>query len=115
MAAVETAEMLRKLQNSFQKIKALLAWRQLNLAERQPGLPPSFVFDNRVEEDLRNEYSRFAATLADFRSILNNTRTFIPTDRRRYLRHRLLELESQVRGLEVSGSLNFAGYGRALF
>ena len=115
MAAVETAQILRKLQNSFQKIKALLAWRQLNLAERQPGLPPSFVFDNRVEEDLRNEYSRFTATLANFRSILNNTRTFIPTDRRRYLRHRLLELESQVRGLEVSDRLNFAGYGRTLF
>jgi len=115
MAAVETAQMLHKLQNSFKKIKALLAWRQLKLAESQPGLPPSFVIDDRVEEDLRNEYSRFTAILADFRSILNNTHTFIPTDRRRYLRHRLWELESQVRGLEVSGRFNFAGYGRTLF
>ena len=115
MAAVETAQMLHKLQNSFKKIKALLVWRQLKLAENQPGLPPSFVIDDRVEEDLRNEYSRFTATLADVRSILNNTRIFIPTDRRRNLRHRLLELESQVRGLEVPSRFNFAGYGRTFF
>lgn len=115
MAAVETAQMLRTLQNSFEKIKSLLAWRQLKLAEGRPGLPPSFVIDDRVEEDLRNEYSRFTAMLADFRSILNNTHTFIPTDRRRNLRRRLCELESQVRSLEASGRLNFAGYGRTLF
>ena len=107
--------MLRTLQNSFEKIKSLLAWRQLKLAESRPGLPPSFVIDDRVEEDLRNEYSRFTATLADVKSILNNTHTFIPTDRRRNVRHQLWALESQVRSLEASGRLNFAGYGRTLF
>jgi hypothetical protein len=105
MAQANAMVLLKKLEQCLDKIRALLEWRQLKREEARPDLPPSFTMDNHIEEDLQNEYSRFAAISSQLQTILNGNGSIKSTSQRAYIKDRLWQLDRQVRGLNLSGYL----------
>ena len=96
---------LRSLSASLDKMKELVAWQELEEAERKPGLPPSFQVTNHVVEDLRVQYGSFVKTALDAHEILNS-KDFQATEvERTRWRQQVLSLESEVRVLGIGERL----------
>lgn len=99
---------LRGLSESVRRVKALLAWQELERSESRPGQPPSFSIDSHVEEDLRNQYSFFVKMALDLDEFLNQeepgTRDEEQRQRQRW-KERLSRLEEEVRKLGVGAKL----------
>jgi len=90
------------LQETVGQIKGLLAWEQLQLQERRPGLPPGFSLTDSIDEDLRNQYSRFLTLAQQLHERLNSSVQPSLSAARQHLYHRqLLNLEQEIRSLAL--------------
>ncbi len=94
-------ELLGKiLQGTVEQIKGLLAWEQLQRAERRPGQPPGFSLTDSIDEDLRNQYSRFLALAQQLHAVLDSSaRSSVSITCRHLYRRQLLDLEQEIRSL----------------
>ena len=72
MEEVNIEAKCKELRNTLEEIKGLLAWEQLKHSEVKPGQPPGFVLADPVDQDIKNQYSRFLAVRVQIRSILNS-------------------------------------------
>jgi len=108
MEKVNVEAGLRGLCESVRRIRALLAWQELEETEKKPGQPPSFRIDSHVEEDLRNEYGFFVKVALDLAEFLEQTRPETGAEeqrQRRRWKERLSRLEEEVRKLGVGAKL----------
>lgn len=101
-------QQLHQLQESLSKMKALLAWEQLKLAEARPGDNPGFTIQDSLANDLRNHYLFFAVTSFELHGDLV---TFYGTnlaeeDQRCYLME-LRHLEGQFRALQLDARFKY--------
>ena len=92
---------LRDLSESLQRMKALLAWRQLKQQETRPGEPPSFQIYDPTATDLRNEYSHFLSTSIQIHHALHEHGATVPAPVREDLQRRLAKLEQEARQLNL--------------
>ena len=91
------------LQASLNKIKALLAWQQLQQKEVRPNQPPGFIIQDSTVDDLRNEYTLFLARAQEIHYILNHKNILpMPEDKRQKLNQQLFKLEDQVKALRAT-------------
>jgi hypothetical protein len=92
----------KKLQETLEQIKALLAWEQLQREERRAGQPPGFTLTDPVDEDLRNQYSRFLTLSQQMHGILNSSaRNCLSAIRQRSYMQQVLRLEQEIRSLAL--------------
>lgn len=93
---------LRDLEDSLQRMQALLAWRKLKRQEARPGEPPSFRMYDPTAADLQNEYSLFSWGRTRVRSVLNRSNRSVPPSARAAIERTLAEVERQARQLGLS-------------
>jgi hypothetical protein len=96
---------LKELSSCLREVQSLIAWAQLAEAETKPGTPPSFRFDHRVAEDLRNQTGLFIKMAMDLHEVLHEKthECGSEADRARWEK-RLLALEDQFRALDLTGT-----------
>ena len=100
MEEVDIEAKLKDLQDTVDQIKALLAWEQLKRAEARPGIPPGFVLNDSVEQDIKNQYSRFLMVRLEIHGILNNPDAFSRSSCAiTVLQQRLKHVEREFQGL----------------
>ena len=92
---------LRRLRESLQQIKTLLAWEQLKQSEARPDQPPSFQMDDPTESDLKDEYSFFLYVSMQIRTILNDSSIIMTQAERQTIGRQLTEVEQQLYGLNL--------------
>ena len=63
---------LNILHDTLEELKGLLAWEELKQSEARPGEPPGFVLGDTLQDDIKNQYSRFLAIRLRLHGILNN-------------------------------------------
>jgi hypothetical protein len=91
-----------KLQETLEQIKALLAWEQLQFQERRAGQPPGFPLTDPIDEDLRNQYSRFLTLSQQMHDILNpSVKHSLSAARQRSYRQQLFALEQEIQSLSL--------------
>ena len=82
---------LADLRKSFKTLSSLTAWRNLKLAERRGGEPPSFQMYDPTESEIKREVAIFLLTLFNSRAVLAK----LPSSKGRKARGELLNLEEQ--------------------
>ena len=92
-------EQLRHLQESLNRIKALLAWERLKSYEAELGGIAVFQMHDPTHEDLKNEYSLLMSTLLNMNSILNDHSAGISQTDRHDIWRQLAEIKGQVNAL----------------
>lgn len=93
---------LQDLSESMNQIKSLRAWTNLKESERRPGDPPALSSDSGLLVDLRNEYGFFIKTAMDIRRFLaGGPARNSPEDNRRLWRRQLLNIETEVRQMNL--------------
>jgi len=106
MAEPDLEAGLRSLRNSLEKMKTLLAWRELKQSELTPGHTPGFtLLQDSVGTDLRNEYSFFLFTSMQMHSVLNNSDAGLSNVRRQQVKQQLAKIESQLHRLNLQKRL----------
>ena len=91
------------LRENLNKIKALLAWQQLQQKEVRPNQPPGFIIQDSAVDDLRNEYTLFLARDQEIHYILNHSNLLsITKSKRQILKQQLIKLKNQVKALRVT-------------
>ena len=63
---------LNILQDTLEELKGLLAWEELKRSEARPGEPPGFILGDTLQDDIKNQYSRFLAVRLNVHGILNS-------------------------------------------
>jgi len=101
MEQCDIAKGLRSLSESLRRLRALLAWAELERSERKPHTPPSFRIESHVTDDLKNEYGFFIKTAVDIHDVLNG----ISKKNREPLKRRLIRLETQLHRLDLPKAL----------
>ena len=84
-------ENLTDLKKSLETLSSLTAWRNLKLAERRGGEPPSFQMYDPTESEIKREFAIFLMTLLDSRAALAK----LPSSKVQKARSELLNLEAQ--------------------
>jgi hypothetical protein len=103
MEIPQIQKILIVLDNSLDKIKALLAWEQLKLAEARPGDHPEGFLPDSTEADLRNQYSNFLFISLQAHNLIHNPDLTALSDKdRRQFENNLHQLEAEFRGLNLS-------------
>ena len=97
MERYDIANGLRSLSESLRRLKALLAWAELERSERKPHTPPAFRIKSHVTDDLKNEYGFFIKAAMDIHDVLNG----ISKKNREPLKRRLIRLETQLHRLDI--------------
>ncbi len=85
-------EALKDLQGSLKKISSLIAWRNLQLAQQRPNVPPSFQIYDSTEGEIKLETGFFLKTAFDIRGVFNE----LPVSLREVVNRRLLTLEARM-------------------
>ena len=92
-------EQLQRLQESLERIKALLAWERLKRCEAELGGIAVFQMHDTTPEDLKNEYALLMSAFLNINSILNDHSAGISQTSRCDIKRQLAEIEGQVKGL----------------
>ena len=102
MAQSNIQMQLTNLQDTLEELKGLLAWEELKRLEARPGEPPGFTIGDDMEQDIKNQYSRFLMTRLQLRSLLDNPDTSsLPESRMATLRQRLISMEKEFQVLNL--------------
>lgn len=102
MAQSNIQMQLTNLQDTLEELKGLLAWEELKRSEARPGEPPRFTIGDDMEQDIKNQYSRFLMTRLQLRSLLDNPDTSsLPESRMATLRQRLISMEKEFQVLNL--------------
>ena len=102
MAQSNAQMQLNNLQDTFKELKGLLAWEELKRSEVRPGDPPGFTIGNDIEQDIKNQYSRFLVTRMQVRNLLDNPDTSSLSESKRVmLRESLIQIEKEFHGLNL--------------
>jgi len=101
MVDIDLEAGLKKLKQSLQQIKALLAWEELKRSEAMPNQPPAFTLKDSTETDLRNEYSSFLSTSVRVHSILYDNTTKVTKAKRQKIKVELIKIERQFNSLNL--------------
>ena len=101
MEHVDLQAGVRSLDESLQRMKDLLAWRQLKQQETRPGEPPSFQIYDPTATDLKNEYSHFLSTSILIHGVLREHSISLPVPLRATLQRTLAELEQEAHQLNL--------------
>lgn len=103
MPEIHIEQPLENLKQSLKKIKTLLAWEQLRLAETAPAALPQLNQSHSEEKDLRNQYTYFLATSFDLGCDLASTNPIgLPPDLLQSYRQQLMQLEGEFRALQLN-------------
>ena len=102
MEQSNTQMQLNSLQDTFEELKGLLAWDELKRSEARPGDPPGFTIGNDIEQDIKNQYSRFLMIRLQVRSLLDNPDTSSLSESKRVmLRKSLIQIENEFHCLNL--------------
>ena len=102
MEEVNIEAKCKELRNTLEEIKGLLAWEQLKHSEVKPGQPPGFVLADPVDQDIKNQYSRFLAIRVQIGNFLNNPNASSKAAAKiGILQRRLTRTESEFRNLNL--------------
>ena len=102
MEAVNIESALKKLQDTLEQIKGLLAWEDLKRSEAKPGQPPGFTVADTTQQDIQEQYSRFLAIRRQIHAVLNNPTSFsLSQIQQRTFRQELVNLEDQFKSLDL--------------
>ena len=102
MTEINITETLEKLEQSLKKMKTLLAWEQLKLAEQRPEDNPQFIGQDSLWNDLRNHYLFFLARSFDLHGqLINAADSVMPEVERTAYWRKLRDLEGEFRQLRL--------------
>jgi hypothetical protein len=86
---------LRELKASIKRMGELLEWRKLKKQEGKSDVPPSFRFQDRLEQDIKIEEGAFWKTVFEIQDALGKR----DDEAAKKARERMAKLESEMREL----------------
>jgi len=95
-------EGLRQLARAARKLAELYEWAKLDREQHRPHMPPSFQVSNHSSEEIRTQYTAFLGTLMDVKESLAVNAETLSHHQVRQWQLQIRQLESEVRGLNVS-------------
>ena len=103
MAKAIIQKQLNILHDTLEELKGLLAWEELKRSEARPGEPPGFILGDTLQEDIKNQYSRFLAIRLHLHGILNSLEhASLPEDDTTAVKQELIKMEREFQNLNLS-------------